>query len=76
MDQRRQPLEVGKPEWRIVRRLWAGEARTEVSMTKLSDFEPKVDNVLTKLIASPYTAYVVAGCAIAGMVLGLIAYFK
>ena len=39
-------------------------------------YEGPVDNFLTKLIASPYTAYIVAGCAVAGLVLGLIAYYK
>ena len=41
-----------------------------------SKYEETTDNILTKLIASPYTAYIVAGCAVAGLVLGLIAYYK
>ena len=66
-------INVGDDNGPALRRLYYGK---ESTMTKLSDFEPKVDNILTKLIASPYTAYILGACAIAGLVLGLIAYFK
>jgi len=74
MDQRRQPLEVGEAEWSYVRRLWAGEARTQEE--PMGKFDEKTDSLLSKLIASPYTDWIVGAVLVAGAVLLVVAYFK